>query len=153
MAYWGISANLMSLGGLAIAIGMMVDGTVVVMENIFSRLTKPDAVPAEAYLGVVQSRKRRMNLLIQAATHEVTSPVFFAVMIIAVVFSPLFSLEGVESKLFMPMAISIIVAMLASLLVALVMIPALASFVFQQTPPKHTQHLSLIHISEPTRPY
>ena len=99
------------------------DGTVVVMENIFSDLTKPDAVPAEAYLGVVQSRKRRMNLLIQAATHEVTSPVFFSVMIIAVVFSPLFTLEGVESKLFMPMAISIIVAMLASLLVALVVDP------------------------------
>ena len=134
MAYWNISANLMSLGGLAIAIGMMVDGTVVVMDNIFSHLTKPDTVPAEAYLGVVKSRKRYMNLLIQAATHEVTSPVFFAVMIIAVVFSPLFTLEGVASKLFMPMAISIIVAMLASLLVALVVIPALASFVFKQKP-------------------
>ena len=134
MAYWGISANLMSLGGLAIAIGMMVDGTVVVMENIFSHLTKPEAVPAEAYLGVVQSRQRRMNLLIQAATHEVTSPVFFAVMIIAVVFSPLFTLEGVESKLFQPMAVSIVAAMLASLLVALVVIPALASYSFKQAP-------------------
>ncbi len=134
MAYWGISANLMSLGGLAIAIGMMVDGTVVVMENIFSHLTKPKAVPAEAYLGVVQSRQRRMNLLIQAATHEVTSPVFFAVMIIAVVFSPLFTLEGVEGKLFQPMAVSIVAAMLASLLVALVVIPALASYAFKQAP-------------------
>ena len=134
MAYWGISANLMSLGGLAIAIGMMVDGTVVVMENIFSHLTKPKAVPAEAYLGVVQSRQRRMNLLIQAATHEVTSPVFFAVMIIAVVFSPLFTLEGVEGKLFRPMAVSIVAAMLASLLVALVVIPALASYSFKQAP-------------------
>ena len=134
MAYWGMSANLMSLGGLAIAIGMMVDGTVVVMENIFSHLTKPKAVPAEAYLGVVQSRQRRMNLLIQAATHEVTSPVFFAVMIIAVVFSPLFTLEGVEGKLFRPMAVSIVAAMLASLLVALVVIPALASYSFKQAP-------------------
>lgn len=134
MAYWGISANLMSLGGLAIAIGMMVDGTVVVIENIFSHLTKPQAVPGETYLGVLQTKQRRMNLLIQAATHEVTSPVFFAVMIIAVVFSPLFTLEGVESKLFRPMAISIIVAMLASLLVALVVIPALASYSFKKAP-------------------
>ncbi len=134
MAYWGISANLMSLGGLAIAIGMMVDGTVVVMENIFSHLTKSEAVPAEAYLGVVQSKQRRMNLLIQTATHEVTSPVFFAVMIIAVVFSPLFTLEGVESKLFQPMAVSIVAAMLASLLVALVVIPALASYSFKHVP-------------------
>ena len=88
MAYWNISANLMSLGGLAIAIGMMVDGTVVVMENVFAHLTKPDAVPEADYMGVVQSRQRRVNLLIQTATREVASPVFFAVMIIAVVFAP-----------------------------------------------------------------
>ncbi|MYA27980.1 MAG: efflux RND transporter permease subunit [Nitrospira sp. SB0666_bin_27] len=136
MAYWNISANLMSLGGLAIAIGMMVDGTVVVMENVFAHLTKPDAVPEAAYMGVVQSRQRRVNLLIQTATREVASPVFFAVMIIAVVFAPLFTLEGVEGRLFKPMAVSIVAAMIASLLVALVVIPALASFFFQRMP-KH----------------
>ena len=133
MAYWGISANLMSLGGLAIAIGMLVDGTVVVMENIFSHLTRSDPARADN----PQERGHRHNgvgLQIQEAAREVANPVFFAVMIIVVVFASLFTMEGVESKLFQPMAISIIVAMLASLLVALVVIPALASFFFKQAP-------------------
>ncbi len=120
MAYWNISANLMSLGGLAIAIGMMVDGSVVMMEHIFSRLSRREVVGRE-----------RIGLLIQESAKEVGRPVFFAVLIIVIVFSPLFTLEGVEGKLFQPMAISIVLAMLASLLVALVVVPALASVLFQ----------------------
>ena len=120
MAYWNISANLMSLGGLAIAIGMMVDGSVVMMEHIFSRLSRRELVG-----------KGRIGLLIQESAKEVGRPVFFAVLIIIIVFSPLFTLEGVEGKLFQPMAISIVLAMLASLLVALVVVPALASILFQ----------------------
>ena len=120
MAYWGISANLMSLGGLAIAIGIMVDGSVVMMEHIFSRISRPDV-----------KGKARIGLLIQESAKEVGRPVFFAVLIIVIVFSPLFSLEGVEGKLFQPMAISIVLAMLASLLVALIVVPALASIFFQ----------------------
>ena len=129
MAHWGISANLMSLGGLAIAIGMMVDGTVVVMENIFSHLSRNQPAP----VGSADKRKDT-GLRIREATREVANPVFFAVMIIVVVFAPLLTLEGVESKLFQPMAISIVAAMLASLLVALVVIPALAGFFFRQAP-------------------
>ena len=121
MAYWGISANLMSLGGLAIAIGMMVDGSVVMMEHIFSRISRRDV-----------TGKNRIGLLIQESAKEVGRPVFFAVIIIVIVFSPLFSLEGVEGKLFQPMAISIVLAMLASLLVALIVVPALASVFFQK---------------------
>ena len=143
MAYWGVSANLMSLGGLAIAIGMMVDGSVVMMENIFSHLTQPDPDHAEDHLEADQSgirtsqeedRRSGLGLRIQEAAREIASPVFFAVMIIVVVFAPLFALEGVEGKLFQPMAISIVAAMLASLVVALVVIPALASFVFTKAP-------------------
>lgn len=141
MAQWGVSANLMSLGGLTIAIGMMVDGSVVMMEHIFSHLSKPDA----------QHRERRMKevaigtdhpfdaahddhgiaLRIQEAAKEVGRPVFYAVMIIIIVFAPLFSLEGVEGKLFQPMAISIVLAMIASLLVALVVVPSLATYMFK----------------------
>ncbi len=125
MVYWNISANLMSLGGLAIAIGMMVDGSVVMMEHIFSRLSEH-----------TRDGEKRIGLLIQESAKEVGRPVFFAVMIIVIVFSPLFTLQGVEGKLFQPMAISIVLAMLASLLVALVIVPALASLMFR----RHVTH-------------
>ena len=142
MAYWGISANLMSLGGLAIAIGMMVDGSVVMMENIFKHLTDPDPehktelmhrVPADDVdPHNVSADQHGIPLRIQQAAREVGKPVFFAVMIIIVVFTPLFTLEGVEGKLFQPMAISIVLAMLASLVVALLVVPALASYSFRR---------------------
>lgn len=120
MVYWNISANLMSLGGLTIAIGMMVDGSVVMMEHIFSRLSAHK-----------REGEKRIGLLIQEAAREVGRPVFFAVMIVIIIFSPLFTLQGVEGKLFQPMALSIVLAMLASLLVALVVVPALASWMFR----------------------
>lgn len=142
MAQWGISANLMSLGGLAIAIGMMVDGSVVMMEHIFSHLTHPDREHEHALEGDDSSQQidhrdaehdaQGIALRIQEAAKEVGRPVFFAVMIIVIVFAPLFSLEGVEGKLFQPMAISIVLAMLASLLVALVMVPAFATYFFKR---------------------
>ncbi len=142
MAWWGLSANLMSLGGLAIAIGMMVDGSVVMMENIFKHLTHP----AKAYRGSVENEavlgdpdpfdtahdRHGIPLRIQEAAREVGRPVFFAVLIIIVVFAPLFTLEGVEGKLFKPMAVSIVLAMLASLGVALVVVPALATYAFRR---------------------
>ncbi len=129
MAYWGVSANLMSLGGLAIAIGMMVDGSVVMMEHIFSHLTHPDQ-QHENGDSDAEHDKRGMPLRIMESAKEVGRPVFFAVMIITIVFAPLFSLEGVEGKLFQPMAISIVLAMLASLFVALMVVPAMASYLF-----------------------
>ncbi len=143
MSYWGVSANLMSLGGLAIAIGMMVDGSVVMMENIFTHLTRPDPThtdqhpdgeDSDLHSDVSVHQQRGVALRIQEAAKEIASPVFFAVMIIVVVFAPLFSLEGVEGKLFQPMAFSIVAAMLASLAVALIVIPALSSIVFKQAP-------------------
>ncbi|MEE9304505.1 MAG: CusA/CzcA family heavy metal efflux RND transporter [Thiotrichaceae bacterium] len=130
MVYWKLSANLMSLGGLAIAIGMMVDGSVVMMEHIFSRLSSTRLDKHERTEGK-QTEGGKIALLIQESAKEVGRPVFFAVMIIIIVFSPLFTLQGVEGKLFQPMAISIVLAMLASLLVALVVVPALASWVFK----------------------
>lgn len=142
MAQWGVSANLMSLGGLTIAIGMMVDGSVVMMEHIFSHLTTPDRqhnahTQTELASGEEQPYddaahdRHGIALRIQEAAREVGRPVFYAVMIIIIVFAPLFSLEGVEGKLFQPMAISIVLAMLASLLVALVVVPALATYLFK----------------------
>jgi cobalt-zinc-cadmium resistance protein CzcA len=138
MAYYGISANLMSLGGLAIAIGMMVDGAVVMMENIFKHLSHPDrrheghTAPGAEDPYDPEHDKHGISLRIEMAAREVARPVFFAVMIIVVVFAPLFTLEGVEGKLFQPMAVTIIIAMLAALLVALVVVPALASLMFRR---------------------
>ncbi|HPE81782.1 MAG TPA: CusA/CzcA family heavy metal efflux RND transporter [Gammaproteobacteria bacterium] len=141
MSYWGLSANLMSLGGLAIAIGMMVDGSVVMMENVFKHLSEPDAVhrgqvardiaPGDPDPFDPRHDQHGIPLRIQEAAKEVGRPVFYAVIIIVVVFAPLFTLEGVEGKLFQPMAISIVLAMLASLVVALVVLPALASYSFR----------------------
>ena len=155
MAQWGISANLMSLGGLAVAIGMMVDGSVVMMENIFKHLTQPNSNLSQNIM-----KQNGTALRIQEAAREIARPVFFAVLIIIVVFMPIFSLQGVEGKLFHPMAQSIVLAMIASLLVALVVIPALAtyffrrgvkhkeSFVFRPIEKKYRKllELSLIHI-------
>lgn len=142
MAYWGVSANLMSLGGLAIAIGMMVDGSVVMMEHIFSHLTEPDAghkdfikkkvAPGDEHPYDAEHDSHGIALRIQESAREVGRPVFFAVMIIIIVFAPLFSLQGVEGKLFQPMAISIVLAMLASLLVALIVVPAFATYLFRR---------------------
>ena len=136
MAQWGVSANLMSLGGLTIAIGMMVDGSVVMMEHIFSHLSRPDEDHRPKIEGDpdpfdAAHDSHGIALRIQEAAREVGRPVFYAVMIIIIVFAPLFSLEGVEGKLFQPMAISIVLAMLASLLVALVVVPALATYFFK----------------------
>ncbi|VEF27645.1 Cation efflux system protein CzcA [Shewanella baltica] len=144
MSYYGLSANLMSLGGLAVAIGMLVDGSVVMVENIFKHLTQPDrrhlleartradgeADPYHSYEDGGQ--QANMAVRIMLAAKEVCSPIFFATAIIIVVFAPLFALEGVEGKLFQPMAVSIILAMISALLVALIAVPALAVYLFKR---------------------
>jgi cobalt-zinc-cadmium resistance protein CzcA len=141
MSYNGLSANLMSLGGLAVAIGMMVDGAVVMMENIYKHLSHPDSYHdkdrAQRHPEDEDELSPKLNntpvaLRIQLAAREVAKPVFYAVTIIMVVFAPLFSLEGVEGKLFQPMAVSIMIAMAVSLLVSLIVVPALASYFFQK---------------------
>ena len=122
MQEYGISANLMSLSGLAIAIGMIVDGTIVVVENAFRLLQEnPEASRAE---------------VIAEATAEVAKPVLFALLIIAVVFIPLLSLEGLAGKLYTPMALDIVFVMLGSLAVALLLVPVLSFMLLKQG--KHT---------------
>ncbi|KGJ89547.1 efflux RND transporter permease subunit [Colwellia psychrerythraea] len=146
MSWMGLSANLMSLGGIAVAIGMLVDGSVVMVENMFKHLNRPDTT----YYKNVQARnigieadqhdiehdiehdEAGIPLRLKAAGKEVARPVFFAASIILVVFTPLFSFEGVEAKLFQPMAISIILAVISAILVALLVVPALATFMFNK---------------------
>ncbi|MCL1075362.1 efflux RND transporter permease subunit [Shewanella dokdonensis] len=130
MAYFGVSANLMSLGGLAIAIGMLVDGSVVMVENIFKRLSQSSASPAMSASASLPADS--ISSCVLQAAKEVCRPVFFATAIIIVVFAPLFALQGVEGKLFQPMAISIMLAMLSALLVALLVVPAMAVLLFRR---------------------
>lgn len=111
----GLSANLMSLGGLAIGIGMMVDGGVVMVENVFRHLQEAGG-----------SDEPKIHIVRRAA-QEVGRPILFAVVIIIVVFIPLFTLQGVEGKMFSPMAYAIGFAMLGSLVFSLTVIPVLCS--------------------------
>ncbi len=115
----GISANLMSLGGLAIAIGLIVDGSVVVVENAFSFLTLKK--------GKSTSRVK----VVLAAAQEVATPVLFGVGIIVLVFLPLMTLEGMEGKMFSPLAYTIAIALLISLVLSFTLTPVLCSFLLQ----------------------
>ena len=115
MNYLGISANLMSLGGLAIAIGLMVDGSVVIVENTFHRLGH-------------MKKNENKNQVIFNACKEVATPVLFGVGIIILVFLPLMTMQGMEGKMFAPLALTIAIALTISLILSFSLSPALCSF-------------------------
>lgn len=117
----GLSANLMSLAGLAVGIGMMVDGAVVMVENAFRIIAERHEKGEDV---------DRTSAVI-AAAREVANPIAFAILIIVVVFVPLFALEGLEGKLFKPMAFTISYAMAGSLLLTLTIIPVLAALILK----------------------
>ncbi len=125
MSAFGMSANLMSLGGLAIAIGMLVDAAVVVVENVESQL----ADPAGAKLPFLHR--------IYRAVREVTEPVVSGMAIIVIVFLPLLTLQGLEGKLFVPVALTIVFALSGSLLLSLTVIPVLSSYLLKPTAGHH----------------
>ena len=128
MNRFGLSANLMSLAGLAIGIGMMVDGAVVMVENAFRLLShaRESGRPIN-----------RTHVVLEAA-REVANPIAFAILIIIVVFLPLFSLTGLEGKLFKPMALTITFAMIGSLLLSLTLVPVLAALILKPKEEKDT---------------
>jgi len=120
MRQLGISANLMSLGGLAIGIGMMVDAAIVVVENVF-RWLEEDREGKEPRIRVVSR-----------ASREVGRPIFFAIAIVILVFLPLFTLRGVEGTMFRPLAYTISLAMLGSLVFSLTVAPVLANLLLRR---------------------
>ena len=124
MGAQGISANLMSLGGIAIAIGMLGDGAIVMVENLFR------------HLGEQHGRGESKAQVIYNSAREVNRPIVFSIAIIIVVFLPLFTLEGVEGKMFSPMAFTIAFALLGSLLVAILVAPVLSLYLLKQAPHK-----------------
>ncbi len=130
MGVTGLSANLMSLGGIAIAIGMLGDASIVMVENIHRHLSDK------------KNKDRNSFELIIVAGKEVGNPILFSVAIIIIVFLPLFTLEGVEGKMFSPMAFTISFAMLGSVAVAILFAPVLASFFLRTSPGKESVLIS-----------
>jgi heavy metal efflux system protein len=122
MRYFGVSANLMSLG--AIDFGLIVDGAVVMMENFVRR--RGEYRPAAG----VSEQDSRLALFTSAAT-EVARPILFGVLIIVAVYLPIFTLEGLEAKMFQPMAITVCSAILGSLVLSLTAVPVAASFLLK----------------------
>lgn len=123
MGWRGITANLMSLGGLAIAVGMVVDASIVVTENITRHMSgvRPGGTsPADSVERV------------REAVSEVARPVIFALLIIVIVFLPLFTLEQIEGKMFKPLAATMVIALFGSLLVAFTAVPVLSSLVIRE---------------------
>ena len=121
MRGFGMSANLMSLGGLAIAIGMLVDAAVVVVENIVQRLARDPSA----------GKLPRLHLVYRAA-REVAVPVTSGILIIITVFLPLLTLQGLEGKFFVPVALTIVFALAGSLVLSLTVIPVLASYLLRE---------------------
>ncbi|KIN89707.1 efflux RND transporter permease subunit [Thauera sp. SWB20] len=119
MRLTGLSANLMSLGGLAIAIGMLVDAAVVVVENV------------ESQLADAQDKLPTLHLIFRAA-REVAAPVTSGIVIIILVFLPLLTLQGLEGKMFGPVALTIVFALASSLLMSLTVVPVLASWLISR---------------------
>ncbi|HET6383256.1 MAG TPA: CusA/CzcA family heavy metal efflux RND transporter [Armatimonadota bacterium] len=115
----GISANLLSLGGLAISIGMMIDATVVITENIYRNVTE-DRLPGES-----------MDEAVLKGAVQVGRPVMFAIFIVIAAFIPLMALQGIEGRLFIPLALSIIYSMVGSVIMAFVIAPPLCAMLLR----------------------
>lgn len=113
---FGLSANLMTLAELAIAIGEIADGSLVVVENAYRHLAQHSGASKESRLSVILH-----------ATKEVGRPILFGILIISVVFLPLMTLHGMEGKMFAPLAYTLVIALLVSVVVTLALAPALAS--------------------------
>ena len=137
MKLQGLNANIMSLGGIAIAIGAMVDGAIVVVENVDRRLS------------LDRSDGSRLRLIADACA-EVMRPIIFATIIVITVFTPLFELQGVEGKTFSPLAHTVALAMLGALVFVVVLSPALIA-TFLRPRDVSSGPVSYTHLTLPTK--
>lgn len=115
----GLSANLMTLGGLAIAVGEIADGSLVIVENVYRHLSQPR-----------NHQRNRLEIVLEASK-EVGRPILFGILIISVVFLPLMTLHGMEGKMFAPLAYTLVIALLVSVVLTLILSPVLSLLVLQ----------------------
>lgn len=113
---FGLTVNIMTLGGLAIGLGMIVDSSIIMVENIYRHVQEGKASFREALL---------------AGAKEVGNPIFYAILILLAVFAPIFTLQGIEGRMFIPLTFAVSAAVLGSLLISLTLTPVLASYVFR----------------------
>ncbi|MEW6442652.1 MAG: CusA/CzcA family heavy metal efflux RND transporter [bacterium] len=132
MGQAGLSSNLMSLGGLAFSVGMVVDASIVVVENV------------RRHLAERRDRSARRRIVAEAVA-EVARPVAFSVLIIVLILVPLFTLQGIEGKMFAPLALTMLIALLVSLGVALTVVPVLSELVLKQVPEKEFRFVRRFH--------
>jgi cobalt-zinc-cadmium resistance protein CzcA len=132
MGWAGLSSTLMSLGGLAFSVGMVVDASIVVVENV------------RRHLALERERSERRRVVAQALA-EVARPVAFSVLIIAIILVPLFTLQGIEGKMFAPLALTMLIALLVSLGVALTVVPVLSDLALRQAPEKEFGFVRRVH--------
>lgn len=125
LGWFGMTINVMTLGGIAIAIGELVDDAIIDVENVFRRLRENAQQPEE-------KRKPRVRVIFDAS-NEIRSSVAFATAIIVIVFVPLLFLQGIEGRFFRPMGAAYITSILASLLVALTVVPVLCRFLLNDS--------------------
>lgn len=130
MRHFGMTGNLMSLGGLAISIGMIIDSTIIQVENALHHLGQSRGIGER-------------DRAVQAAIVEVRKPSIFGELIIALTFVPILALEGIEGKMFSPLALTVMLALLSSLLLSLTAIPALCAAVLRPAPDRESPLLAL----------
>lgn len=128
----GLTSNLMSLGGLAFSVGMVVDASIVVVENVRRHLAQSGA-------------REGRRAVVTRGVAEVAKPVSFSVLVIAVILVPLYSLQGVEGKMFAPLASTMLIALLVSLVVALSVIPVLSEAALPQAPEREFRLVRRFH--------
>jgi len=132
MQWFWLTSNLMSLGGLAFSVGMVVDASIVITENI------------RRHFSETIDHTLRREIAIQSVC-EVAKPVAFSILIIVVVLFPLLSLQGVEGKMFIPLALTMLIAIFLSLIVSLTIIPVVSEIILQQRPEKEFRFITRLH--------
>lgn len=127
----GVGLNTLTLGGLAIAVGLLVDAAIILTENVYHRLT-------------VSPRDRPRRDVVLAAAVEVGRPIAFATLIVIAVFTPLFAMSGIEGRMYRPLAAAVVASMAASLALALTLVPVLAGWLLRPAPPGRDEDVVLI---------
>ncbi len=128
-----VGLNTMTLGGLAIAVGLLVDAAIIMVENILHRLT-----------GAATAAERHAPAL--AAAVEVARPIAFATVIVIVVFLPLFGMSGIEGRMYQPLAAAVIAAMIAALVLAVTLVPVVAALVLRPAPHSRDDDVALVQL-------